>query len=314
MTLIHRKGEKMNINLPIKIHNRFEIEVKNIDTGEIVQKGYAENIVLNNLYSRLIGVASHITRIQVGSGTGELSAIRTTLFNRINGKAVTEVETVLNQPPTASYRTTSIAILPAENVGATITEVGLAFSDTGSLVTHALIKDSEGNPLTIGPKTDTQEITIYSTIYGIIENADGIDLPITEYGNSILNFILGRGFTVDVSTGLNIEGILLLISNDGSPTNLTFNYTDSVYSIGSPFTTYDVANKNRRTGIIKILTNQANGKVKSIVLTKTGNNDAAKYPVLRTVFPNALFEGWEFDKTHIGVGDGSKTVFFFIMG
>ena len=38
----------MDIKLPIKIHNRFDIEVKDITTGEIVQRGYAENIILDN--------------------------------------------------------------------------------------------------------------------------------------------------------------------------------------------------------------------------------------------------------------------------
>lgn len=39
----------MEIKLPIKLHNKFEIKVKDIITGEVIQKGFAENIVLDNL-------------------------------------------------------------------------------------------------------------------------------------------------------------------------------------------------------------------------------------------------------------------------
>lgn len=303
----------MHINLPIKIHNKFEIEVKDIKTGEIVQKGYAENIILDNLYAILISNFANINHIQVGSGTGVLSTGRTSLFNRINGKQGSVVEIVLNHPPTPCHKTMSISILPSENIGAIITEVGLAAAATNNLVTHALIKDSEGNPLALGPKTDTQEIIIYSTLYGSVVNYYDVDFPITANGNEFLSFLVGEGMmhlSASPPTNTSVNGICLVFSNDGSPTNLTTNYTASgLFNTGAGFATYDVANKTRSTTLIKVLTSQGNGKIKSLTMNRVGSTAGLRKPFLRMLFPNTLFEGWEFDKTPVGVGDGSQTVF-----
>lgn len=303
----------MDIKLPIKIHNKFEIEVKDIKTGEIVQKGYAENIILDNLYARLLSNYASLSHIQIGSGTGELSKARTSLFNRINGKVGAVVELVLNQPPTPCHKTMSISILPAENIDAIITEVGLAYDVTGSLVTHALIKDSEGNPLALGPKTSTQEITIYSTLYGAVVNYYDVDFPITANGNEFLGFLVGEGMmflSESPPNNTTNNGICLVFSNDGSPTNLTTNYIAAgLFNTGAGFGIYDVANKTRKTSLIKVLTSQGNGKIKSLTMNRVASATVLRRPLLRMLFPNPIFEGWEFDKTPVGIGDGVQTVF-----
>lgn len=72
-------GAKMNVN----IHNRFDIWSKNIETGEEKQLGYAENIVLDQMYTRLCARSSYFVNIHFGTGTGTLSASRTSLFTHL---------------------------------------------------------------------------------------------------------------------------------------------------------------------------------------------------------------------------------------
>ena len=43
----------LKLEVGSKIHNRFEIEVRDARTGEIKQRGQAENIILNRMYERL---------------------------------------------------------------------------------------------------------------------------------------------------------------------------------------------------------------------------------------------------------------------
>src|SRR5690606_31191910 len=56
----------------------------------------------------------------------------------------------------------------------TITEVGVAYGSSASnLVTHAMIKDAEGNPLSID-KTDIDVIEIYATIFVTLIDSNGV--------------------------------------------------------------------------------------------------------------------------------------------
>ena len=166
----------MDIKLGCKIHNRFDIEVNDIRTGEIVQKGYAENIVLDSMYALLteMSYSDWWWSIHYGRGTGTLEPTRTSLFSEIGYIRKTKVEKIYNAPPLASYSKCKIVITPSTAVGEIITEVGLGRDNT--IYTHALIKDAEGNPLSIGPKTDTQEITIYATVFAELTMPDGMAL------------------------------------------------------------------------------------------------------------------------------------------
>ena len=53
----------MKIEMKTNIHNRFKIEVKR--DNKIVQEGFAENIVLDRMYTRLMSFSSFFTRIHV---------------------------------------------------------------------------------------------------------------------------------------------------------------------------------------------------------------------------------------------------------
>lgn len=156
----------MKIKAGVNFHNRFDI-MKN---GEWV--GYAENIILDQMYSRLCNFSTYFTNIHFGTGSGTPTPDGTSLFSHLGTKTAVVEETIKALP--TSKVTKKIVIRPEEYVGETITEVGVAYGATASyLVTHAMIKDAEGNPLSID-KTDIDVIEIYATIFVTLLNSEDI--------------------------------------------------------------------------------------------------------------------------------------------
>ena len=93
----------MEINNKINIHNRFDIEVRDKNTGELKQKAVAYNIVLNQMYTRLCGGLSYFVNIHFGSGTGTLSAARTSLFTHLGTKTAAD-EQIIKAIPLSTWK------------------------------------------------------------------------------------------------------------------------------------------------------------------------------------------------------------------
>lgn len=295
----------MKIQLPTSVHNRFDIEVKDITTGEIVQRGYAENIVLNNYFtsnyvlSYQSNGAQYFGRsIHVGVGTGTMDATRTTLFNAKLKKSAVQVEIVNNQPPTESYAKKKIIILPNELVGESITEVGIGYSESyNDIFTHALIKDSEGNLLALDPKTDLQEVTVYATVYFKPNFEDGITFP--NFPNALIN-----GFTGYTSS------ILRMYTENSSP---CIYVNDTLLSPKTNLVN-DGAGKLVLDNKKRIETTEGNGKVKTITIK--ASNSFTEYGDLfsinlETLANNSstIWGGHEFNNLVIGTGDGTTLAF-----
>lgn len=156
----------MKAKVGVNFHNRFDI-VKN---GEWV--GYAENIILNQMYNRICNFNSYFVNIHFGAGSGTPTPERTSLFNHLGTKTAVVEETIKALP--TSKVTKKIVLMPEEYVGQTITEVGVAYGSSASnLVTHAMIKDAEGNPLSID-KTDIDVIEIYATVFVTLIDSNGV--------------------------------------------------------------------------------------------------------------------------------------------
>lgn len=149
----------MDIKANVGFHNKFQIEVTR--QGKLINRGFAENIILDRAYSRICSFSSYFSYIHFGRGAGTLDPARNTLFSPIGYRTAT-TEEIIKAFPVSSW-TRKIVLNPEEYVGETITEVGISES-TSLINTHALIKDSEGNPLSI-TKTDIDVITIYATVY-----------------------------------------------------------------------------------------------------------------------------------------------------
>ncbi len=232
----------MKAKIGVSLHNRFDI-VKN---GEWV--GFAENIVLNAMYSRLCNFSTHFVNIHFGTGAGTPTPDRTSLFSHLGTKAAVDEE-IIKALPTSRY-TRKITLNPEEYVGSTITEVGIAYGSViSNLITHAMIKDSEGNPLSIS-KTDLDVIVIYATVFISLAGETGVSyLP--AHNNPLINYLTGG-------------------SVPGNSISVGESYADTVLKVNAPLATntpspvVDVANK-KRTASTRFGVSQANKP-----LTETG--------------------------------------------
>ena len=207
-------------NLHASIHNRFDIEVVDSKTGKIKQKAQAENIICDNLWNYMFsGKMIWNKNIQYGSGSGTPSASDVSLFSFLgvgtpsdavyNGNDFTKIASV----------TRHITLLETEQVGKTFTEVGISAttSSSGSLCTHALIKDMNGNPISI-IKTNTDILSIYATVFlhGYLDSGNIYKcFNIGQYPSSFLKFGLG------MSSGPGL-GRIDLFPNSSSSATATF--------------------------------------------------------------------------------------------
>lgn len=172
----------MTTQAKVKFHNRFDIEVRDAESNELKQKGVAENIVLNQMYDRLCNFNPYFVNIHFGTGTGTLSPSRTTLFNHLNTK-VAVTEEIIKAFPTSKW-TRKVTLNPEEFIGSILTEVGIAFGVTNTnLLTHAMIKDAEGNPLNI-TKGGTDIIIIYASVFITLGNSSDVFFSKAVYSPS----------------------------------------------------------------------------------------------------------------------------------
>ncbi|MFA7175273.1 MAG: hypothetical protein WC340_18005 [Kiritimatiellia bacterium] len=190
----------MHLEAKTIIHNRFDLEVIDIKTGKTKQTAQAFNIVLNQFFEyRLKNYRTYnvLSGISVGSGSGTLAVTRTSLFSKRITKESTLDDFVPGYP--TSYVKRSIRIETTECNGYDLTEVGVVFHHTSFsqyLMTHAMLQDSEGNPIVIH-KTDTDVVIVSSTVYctftpsGFGTNAE---YPPAEDNKIIRWLLLGETF------------------------------------------------------------------------------------------------------------------------
>lgn len=272
----------MNIKKRVSVHNRFDIEVRDKESGKLKQKGVAENMILDRAYSRICNFATYFEYIHFGTGTGTPTPERTTLFTPLGYKAVTVDEKVKEYP--ISKVTKKITLAPEEYVGRTITEVGISEA-TNAINTHALIKDAEGNPLSI-TKTDLDVLIIYATVF--IELQDTNDITFSKYpSNSLTNYFI-----------------------DGSTMNPNLTLGD----IGEPTPKSTIGNVLGSAGLTKTV-DVANKKVSFATRlgTDAGNYDIRELAlgdICRVNLENTL--AWspiDLKDISIGTGDGETTAF-----
>ena len=161
---------KLSKELRMEIHNHFDIEVVDVKTGKVKQKAQAFNVVCNSYFDRVAN-NQPCTYIVFGSGSGTPAATDTSLFH-YEGYA-TDASTYSpydvmdsSQQQNGIWRRQLKRTIPNTSyVGVTITEMGLSASTSnGYLVTHAMLQDMNGNPISI-EHTSTDIISIYCTIY-----------------------------------------------------------------------------------------------------------------------------------------------------
>ena len=271
----------MNVEQKVNIHNRFDVHVDNIETGEH-REFVGHNIILNQMWTRLCAGNSYFSNIHFGTGTGTPIPAGTGLFSHLGTKVAVTEETIKALPVSSWKR--KIVLNPEEFVGFKISEVGIAFgSDVSSLVTHAMLKDSEGNPISI-TKTSTDVVTIYATVFiTFINTLSELKLIGMPNNNQLINYLTG-GSAPSGSFGLST------IENPYSRLGTTATVT----------WTSDVPNRKRKTNTLRFGVTSGNGHVKYLDFT---NLFSLKLPA-----PD-IFSGQPYTDVNIGSGDGVKKRF-----
>ena len=272
---------KFKANLGIRFHNRFDFVITDVESGEISRafaalKPQAENIVLDRIYTRLLNFQSYFDQIVFGSGTGTLAASRTTLFNRIGNKAAVTESSVRSYPNSAWTR--KIRLETGEHNGTTLREVGISETTT-NINTHALITDSEGNPLEI-EKTSSRIIDIYATVFVEVYS---VDSGCFFYANGLRDYLTGGSAPSNV---ISIHD-MLSFETERVPTltaTRTSNSGEKSVTLTGKFTVY-----------------QLNRDVKAIDWQGGG---------LRWLIPRAgVYTGTAKTNVQLGAGDGSNNTF-----
>lgn len=285
----------------VLLHNKFEIVVVDAVTGEVKQKAYAYNVIVNYYFSsRLTGsplsVGSDVFRyIALGTGNGTPAITDTALFTHLTRKAVTTLETVYEYP--TSHTTKQIKLEATECNGYNITEVGLEgyYSGTWStyyyLMTHAMLQDSEGNQIAIA-KTDVDVVYITATFYATYTPSgfgNGGIYP-TAANNYLVRWLLTGSYDGTVRFGR----YPLVYSSE-----LTTKYTSSKgYSLG---TNGSMTTLQMDLPVITFLDAECNNRiVKQLGIAGFG----------AFTFPNhEVFPPYPVNHLVIGEGDGETTEF-----
>ena len=287
----------MKPEISTKIHNRFDIVRTNIETGIEEQIAYAENIVLDTMWPRLISRATYFSHINYGTGSGVLNSTRTGLFTYLGTRAAVD-DLLTKEYPTASWRR-KIVINPEEEVGAVISEVGIAYgAANNNLVTHALIRDMNGDVITI-TKTSVDVFTIYATVYINFLTSD-VKLKICGLPNNnpLMNYLVG---------GTAFPSCYFYTGDCPQETQQVSNTLFGKTALGTSGVvtwTADNANKRMNSSTSRLGVSSSNGDVSEI-----GFGGSITTPIFRLTFPSTIYSGLNIVGENVGVGDGIRRSF-----
>lgn len=284
------------LSIDAKVHNHFDFVVQNAKTGEVKQTARAYNVVTDKFFEYVIMNHNSLYYIALGTGSGEPAVTDTRLFAQIIKKQATEIETVKAYP--TSYTKKKIVLEPTECVGADITEVGFwgyyyQFSAHSDLMSHAMLKDAEGNPIVVH-KTAEDIITVYATFYVTIGTETGGEYVLPSPNN---NAILSAIF--------NNSSIYAAMTLGMSPNVPTADNLANTNVLGSGyknvFRSADVDNLQWVFGLTRWNYNEGNNHVVSCI----GAPTLAVWPLPN---PNVM-ANIELTNIQIGNGDGVTTEF-----
>lgn len=288
-----------NVNMGLDIHNKFEFDLIGPD-GQIKQKAYAQNIVLNSYWTAFFTSTVYPigAGIQIGTGTGTLSPTRTTLFSPLEYRKSTTVS--INYALPTSTKIVRATFEASSSLVGTITEVGL----NNDLYTHALLQDAEGNPISI-IKTDVDQLVVTATIYCTLTASAPLTLLSIDK-NTLIRTILNSSTSWGATIGTTLN-IVLVATNPEYLTDIK-EYRDQNTRIWLTLNTRKTGTGNATTRTFTI----AVDREPSISTYMNGLMLNYLYipGVAYIALPNeTIFPAYTTAKTTVGVGDGIKKVF-----
>lgn len=313
---LDKQPSAVNVDLKASIHNRFDIEVVDAKTGEVKQRAQAFNVVCDNLWNRLFTLPS-TSRVSewskylvYGTGTGTPSASDASLFSYLGNKSVSSVHAVNYDARTGVYSLTKKAqILETEQVGATITEVGLAYStSSGGLCTHAMLQDMNGNQISI-LKTGTDIINLYSTVFVHMN-------PAKDNGVQLLPVLVDKNGKWEEKHIASLLAGVAVSSTDSE--YIRFFATPNVYTNqdikpGSPSMSADPATKTWTFGPVRLAAGTGNiGGIYGVGLSMRTSYNYNNYSIPFVALfagDGEWFPGSDVVGEAVGTGDGATTEF-----
>ena len=187
---------RLKMKHEVRLHNKWKVVVTNTKTGA-TREAVGENIILNQFWTKYLSAANAtcLSYIHVGEGTDTPVATNTKLKTPFASYSSSGNVTDYSHFLSDGYITRQLSCRVEANtyVGKVIAEVGFAYSGatTGSLVTHALLKDMNGNAVTITIGAD-EVINIFGTVYfdlGYSHNSDTIFL-LSGYNEYLVSAML----------------------------------------------------------------------------------------------------------------------------
>lgn len=285
-----------NLKTHVHIHNKYELELYDAD-GNIKSKAYAYNVVTNyfwNLFSgnNLDRDSSFFRYIAIGTGTGTPSASDSGLFKYL-AYAATTLVSYSKEYPTSTLVQKATFGASASIVG-TLTEVGFTKGyNSTSCFTHAMLQDSEGNPITI-EKTDTDILIVTATLYITITAGEHLELvPASSFG-------LLAEMRNDYVNSAQVVGSTRLAACPLLPTHSTLHSASLGNGSGGNATT---RSRSFATTRMPVTSGQRNGLgtyINSIFTDKFGG----------VRLPNEeFFPAYMLQPMNVGTGDGVTSVF-----
>ena len=193
----------MNIDASIKFKNKYRLQHIDTITGETLHDLEFHNVVLDQIIDT-VGTNGYYTGsfgIAIGDGSGIPSASDTTLFHEI--KKFTGLTGKCSKKDNNTLLFSVSVTIPANASEVyDISEVGVCFLNS-TLVTHALILDSEGNPISV-KKKDTDKIILNCELYITFELKDienfNIDCLVggsQSLGTLVIEYIFGAATSLE---------------------------------------------------------------------------------------------------------------------
>ncbi|QRN86041.1 hypothetical protein JR334_02060 [Clostridia bacterium] len=291
----------MKKNIVVGIHNHFDIVSRDVKTNKVVRQERAYNLILDNFWNEFLQSDSDVdeclSHIYFGSGTTTPASSDTSMTAYEGGKSTTNMAwDYSNFKTTGVIKITgNIRLEASEYVGVSISEVGFGRTSTEGLCTKSLIKDQNGNPLSIIKLVD-QVVDIFGTFYVRIPLTGAVRF--TGYGftsANILNRLTFQSSTSDFN--VQFRNMEANEADGGVYDYKSVNIDNSV--------TYDPTNKKMTITLSDLSSSTGNiGGLKELCLL--GDDSMA---VMIAELPVTNFSQPAIIKESVGTGDGSNKKF-----
>ena len=277
----------MNLDANIKLKHNYRLQHIDTITGEILNDLEFHNVVLDQIIDAVVpSIGRNGFGIAIGNGSGIPSANDTQLFHEI--REFTAMGKCSKKNNNTLLFSISVTIPAIASEVYDISEVGVCFCND-KLVTHALILDSEGNPIIV-KKKDTDKIILNCELY------------VTFKSEGLENFSINDDFVVYSAQ----SGTLVIPYHFGATTSLEAqrisNYSLSTYELPNKGWVKD---KNAKTLTVNF------GPSRLPEYSMPAYIRGITFGVLGTIkLPNeAIFPRYKVSNITVGIGDGETTKF-----